>query len=287
MKTAIVTAADEKFFGFLIQMLESVERHRPEDARLDVCVLDVGLSAENKAALEGRVAKIIEPGWDYNFPNRDRIPRHFQAMFARPQLPQHLPGYERFLCLDADVWLQDWRGVELFLKASEQPVMAIVPEVHQSYAHVFRQKPSLEQQLKLYYEACFGAETGKWLATLPVYNAGVWAMRSDLVYWRNWGDVLKRSVQKFTGFLTEQCALNMAIYTGLVTAYALPAWCNWMCSQAIPALDVSAKVLCSPLLPHERISIVHQADVKNDPQEVPIVSGGKRRIALTHAAVMA
>jgi lipopolysaccharide biosynthesis glycosyltransferase len=285
MKTAIVTAADEKFFGFLRQMLESVERHRP-DRSLDICVLDVGLSAENKAALAGRVTMIIEPGWDFPFPQQDRIPRHFQAMFARPQLPQHLPGYERFLWLDADVWLQDWRAVELFLKASEEPVMAIVPEVHQSYAHVFRQKPALEQSLKLYYEACFGAETGKWLASLPIYNAGVWAMRTDLVYWRNWGDVLRRSVNKFTGFLTEQCALNMAIYTGLVAAYPLPAWCNWMCSQAIPALDPKDNTLCSPLLPHEKISIVHQADVKDGPQEVPLVGGGKRTMGLMHAMVM-
>jgi hypothetical protein len=287
MKTAIVTAGDEKYFGYLSELLASIERCRSngEGAGIDVCVLDVGMSPDQRAQLQGRVTRVVEPGWDYNIKSRTAIPRFFQAQLSRPHLPKHFPEYERFVWLDADVWLQDWRGVELLLQASEKPVMAIVPEMHQGYRHVYRLRPDLERELQMYHGMMFGQETGNWLATLPVFNSGVFAMRADTVFWRNWGDVLGRAAPKYMGFLTEQCSLNMAIYTGLVTAYAMPAWCNWICSEATPMYDPAGRCLVSPLLPHEKISMVHLVDAKKNPPPVMGLDGISRQMALTFAGV--
>lgn len=282
MKPAIVTSGDERYFEYVSDLLTSIEQCRPGDAvAVDVCVLDVGFSAEPRGQLEGRVTRVVEPGWDYKEQGATRLPRFYQAQLSRPHLPKHLPEYERFVWLDADVWLQDWRGMELLLKASEKPVMAIVPEIHHSYQHVYRQKPKLEEELNMYYRMMFGDETGKWLATLPVFNSGVFAMRADTVFWRNWADVLGRAAPKIMGFLTEQCSLNMAIYTGLVTAYALPASCNWICSEAVPMFDPATRSLVSPLLPHERISMVHMVNTKSKEMEVMGLDGVMRKMPLT------
>ena len=55
MKTAIVTAADANYVPFLTDLLDSLDRHQRLSNRLDVCLLDVGLTPEQRSALGKRV----------------------------------------------------------------------------------------------------------------------------------------------------------------------------------------------------------------------------------------
>jgi len=284
MKTAIVSGANAPFFGMLVDLLDSIDAVRIGEP-LDFCVLDVGLTSEQRTQLEARTKKIVEPGWDFNFPLRDRMPRHMQAQLARPFLPKHFPGYDRYLYLDADLWLQDYRAIQLLLLASHAENIAIIPEIHRAYSHNYRIHAGQLSDLAKHYVRGWGEQMGVSMANMPIINSGVWAMRYDLPYWDAWADTLHFALQRDANHMSEQCALNVALYSGKIAYYALPAWCNWITSMAAPILDTETGTFHEPLLPHEELSIVHLVGNKTKPIDIQCVDGKVRKMPLTYSSV--
>jgi hypothetical protein len=280
MRTAIITAADHTYYPFLDDLLSSIDKQRP-DASIDVCVLDGGLTAEEKASLSPRVARLHTPGWDIDFPARPTTPNYFQTVLARPFLPRHFPEYDRYIFLDADLWLQDWNAIALLLLASERDVMAIVPEIHRSYAHNYRQNQHVLFNVYKHYQQSFGETIAKTMLSLPVINSGVWAMKRDLPFWAEWATLLDRGIQQHAGPLVEQCALNIAIYTGKIGYYPLPPWCNWMCGQSTPLFNPATGLFHEPLLPHDQLSILHLTEIKARDIPIDCLDGTTRQMRLT------
>ena len=100
--------------------------------------LDGGLTPGTKSRVTSpahRPGGSHTPGWDINFPDRHTIPNYFKTVLARPFLPRHFPEYDRYIFLDADLWLQDWNAIALLLLASERDVMAIVPAIPSLLRH--------------------------------------------------------------------------------------------------------------------------------------------------------
>ncbi len=284
VKTAIISAASDPYFGLLADLLDSIDRHKPAAASPDICILDVGLTAAQRDSLKPRVTRIHAPGWDFDFPNRAGTPVWFQTMTARPFFPRHFPEYDRYIFLDADAWLQDWRAVDLLTQASDPGTLAIVPEIHAGYADAFRQRPGITDNIRKHYLALADTPTADHMATLPVINAGVFAMRRESPIWQTWADALRAAYARDNSFMTDQCALNAAIYTGKIPFHPLPAWCNWICSQRIPVFNPQTHTFHEPTLPHERISILHLADIKQTPVPVRTLTGNRLTMPLTHAA---
>ena len=101
---------------------------------------------------------------------------------------------------------------------------------------------------------------------LPVINSGVFALPSESKSWERWQHWFALALEKGRHKMTEQNALNAAIYAGEVTHYPLPAGCNWICGQCLPLLDRAAGRFVEPLVaPYEPISIMHVTprDVSN------------------------
>jgi len=140
------------------------------------------------------------------------------------------------------------------------------------------------ETVRKHYVGCFGEVVGGQLAVLPIINSGVWAMRRDVPFWGVWAEVMKEALARHVGPLTEQCALNGAIYTGKIAYYALPAWCNWNCAQATPLLDVETRLFHEPMLPHDLISILHLNDIKGREVEVLCTDGNSRKMQLSYEA---
>ena len=105
LKVAMVTASDSKFMPITTVMLDSVPPALCDGA-LDLCILDVGLTADDRRDLEARGCSIAEPGWDITFPRVERAKPHFRALVSRPFLPQHFPGRHIYIWIDADAWIQ-------------------------------------------------------------------------------------------------------------------------------------------------------------------------------------
>jgi hypothetical protein len=253
----IVSGADRAYFSLLRDTVLSVRAQCPNAA---IGILDVGLEPEQRAWLAQRVTHLVHPGWDIEFPGRDLIPEARKAQFARPFLPRHFPGYEIYLWIDADAWLQDWHAIELYADAARGGALAITPEIDRAYKRHYKRPKLFGWTLawKNYREA-FGWRAAERLGRNPMVNCGVFALRGDAPHWQAWARIMARVAQRTRFFFVEQTALNYAIFAEHLPIDFLPAYCNWMPGDAAPAFDAARGLFVEPYSPHEVIGVMHLA----------------------------
>jgi hypothetical protein len=126
----IASGADREYFPLLRDTVLSIRAQRREVA---LGVLDLGLDGEQREWLSSQVEHVVRPAWDLDFPGRAHTPDTFKAQVARPFLRRHFPGYEVYLWVDADAWLQDGRVIDLYVDAAGRDRLAITPEIDRAY----------------------------------------------------------------------------------------------------------------------------------------------------------
>ncbi|HEV2187924.1 MAG TPA: hypothetical protein VGR70_11995 [Stellaceae bacterium] len=270
----IVSAADNGYFPLLRDAVMSV---RTLNSRVPIGVLDLGLFAEQLSWLSEMQVEVVRPGWDVEFPGRERMPETFKAQVARPFLPRHFPGYEMYLWLDADAWIQEWRVVELYRAAAGRDRVAITLELDRAYKRHYKRPKLLGMNLvwKTYREA-FGWRAAERLGRNPTANCGVFALHRDAPHWREWARVLMQVLQRTRFFFAEQIALNYTIFAEGLPANFLPAYCNWAVGDALPAFDSARGLFVEPYAPHEVIGVMHLAgrDQKTGIHRLDRLDGG-------------
>ena len=255
----IVTAADANYFGLLEGMLASIRTlPEPQATQAPITVLDLGLTAEQLEIISPQVTKIVTPGWDYDFPGRAQKPGGYKAFTARPHLPKHVPGYDVYLWIDADAWVQDWSVVELYLDVAWKGKLAVALEVDRCYQTTFKwQRPRWNTLTFRQYRLGYGWRAANRLGRNPFVNSGAFALRADAPHWKLWQEALGHALTSVQDGLVEQTALNYVIYHHKSPTGLLPAWCNWMCITAPPMIDADTKLLVEPQPPHRPLGIVH------------------------------
>ena len=140
---------------------------------------------------------MLAPDWAIDFPGRSSAPGWFRAMVNRPFLTQFFPGFDVYLCLDVDAWVQDAQCLSEFVTATESGSVAVVPERFGPPVKYVTQlpdgrylvqeisEPAIRQNLAKSYRDCFGPEYEKY-ANQPVRNCGVFAIRGDSPAWGIW-----------------------------------------------------------------------------------------------------
>ena len=280
----IVTGADSGYFPLLHDTVASV---RALDAAVPLGVLDLGLKDDERACLSGMAVQIVRPGWDVEFPGRDRMPNTFKAQVARPFLPRHFPGYAMYLWLDADTWLQDWRAVELYRAAAGRDQLAISLEIDRAYKRHYKRPKMFGATLpwKTYREA-FGWRVADRLGRNPFANVGVFALHAGAPHWDAWARVMTRVLQRTRFFFVEQIALNYVIFAEGLPANFLPAYCNWAVGDAVPKFDAARGLFVEPYAPHEVIGVFHLAgrEQKNKIFRIDRLDGGTIETSLRYSA---
>lgn len=256
-----VAAADAGYFELLRDLLLSLEAARPQDdagagaAGMDIGLLDLGLAAEQLAWLAPRVTRVVQPGWDLAVPEAVRAAKpHFRALTARPFLPQHFPGYDTYLWLDADVWVQRWQGIALFRQAACLGDVAAVPHTDRAYPH----RPDVIAHRHRMVAAGFGKAIADALISQQYLNAGVFAARADSPLWTQWGEAFQQGIEASAGAVVDdQAALNYALHRRGLSAHLLPATCNWQSHLAAPAWQPRGGFFCEPFLPFAPVALMH------------------------------
>ena len=253
----IVSGADHAYFPLLRDTVASIRALR---AAAPIGILDVGLDPAEREWLAPRVAHVVRPGWDIDFPGRARTVAARQAQFARPFLPRHFPGYDTYLWIDADAWVQDWRVIELYVAAAGRDRLAITPEIDRAYKRHYKRPKLFGRTLawKNYREA-FGWRAADRLGRNPIVNCGVFALHREAPHWSVWARIMTQVAQRTRFFFIEQTALNYAIFAERMRVEFLPAYCNWMPGDAAPAFDAGRCLFVEPYAPHEVIGIMHLA----------------------------
>src|ERR1700758_4659091 len=253
----IASGADRNYFPLLRDTVLSILAHRRDQA---IGILDLGLDKEHREWLWRRVDHIVRPDWDLDFPRRQQVPDIFKAQVARPFLPRHFPGYEIYLWIDADAWLQDGRAIDLYIDAAGHDKLAITPEIDRAYKrHYKRPKPFGWTLAWKNYRQAFGWRAANRPGRNPMVNCGVFALRRDAPHWDEWARVLAQVLQRTQFFFVEQTALNYVIFGEHLPVNFLPAYCNWMPGDAPPAFDARRGLFVEPYAPYEAIGVMHLA----------------------------
>jgi hypothetical protein len=259
----ILIAADAAYFSMARGAILSLNRF-PQRAGLSLGFFDLGCTPDQLAWLKTAVDCIVVPGWDFEFPTRPTTPSHVRGFLVRPALRSYFPGYDTYLWLDADTWVQSWEAIDLFIAGARRKGMAMVPEIDRGSYHLYGEMPLIWRWVFDRYLENFGDLVARTYASFPILNTGVFAIQHDAPHWEPWTLHMDKAL-KHSGFkMTDQFALNLAIYgSGLLEkTEMLPAWCNWTCHIGYPILDEENGILLEPCLPNHPIGILHLTNRK-------------------------
>ena len=300
-RTIIVTATDSKYYGLLCELLSSLETHKEFDF-CDFGVINIGLEAGQLVQLNERVTKIVEGKWDIPFTGFESAPRYRQASTVTPFLPEYFPGYDIYLWLDSDVWVQDWSAIEMYALGALRDGMAAVPEIDRNYPactselyfKVYRKIPFVRGRIKSITTSqyarmsrLYSQYVSRRLMFAPVVNAGVFAIAAGAPHWSAWKESYRIARIADHRALSDQAVLNHALYTKRLPLQRLPCTCNWLTCFGPPMLDEKTGELVEPSLPHASIGLVHVTGMtKHDLYEIHTLGGETHSSQLNFSSVL-
>ena len=262
----IVSLADANYFDLLHELIESIKSFK-ESENIAICVLDAGLTENQKNLLKNKVDEIKKAEWDISVPSHKvKNKEWLKSQVSRAFLPRYFPKYEKYLWIDCDAWVQDWSSVDLYFKACENGKLGITQTMGPGYKimskvnWLFGKIAIIKSQnFKHAISSKIGIEKARKLAFAPHVNIGVFSLEKDSSCWNNWQNNLNKTLSAGNIFGSEGLAINMSIYIDEVETEFLPLNCNWIASNLLPKFDENLKKFVEPYLPNYKIGIMHLA----------------------------
>jgi hypothetical protein len=190
-----ITAADARFFEMAQGCIQSLRAQR--GGHLALAFFDLGCSDDQLVWLRSHVDVVVAPNWDFQFKGREQAPTHLKGLLARPFLPRYFPGFETYLWIDADAWVQDWSAVELLQQgARRRRGLAIIPEMDRGALTLYGRMPMIWKEKYGWYEQGHGLDIADQLHSYPLLNAGVFAMHREAPHWQVWANELQAALHR-------------------------------------------------------------------------------------------
>ncbi|KRO61153.1 MAG: glycosyl transferase [Pelagibacteraceae bacterium BACL5 MAG-120820-bin39] len=269
-KNVIISLADANYFELLNDLIDSIKRFKESD-NLAICILDAGLTKEQKEILSLKVDEIKSAEWDIEVPDfKVKGKEWLKSQVSRAFLPKYFPNYEKYLWIDADAWVNSWETIELYYKGCEKNKLSIATSADRAYGRVLRAEWFLgsfarikSQNYKHAKSSGFSESIARQVALKPHLNIGVFALQANAPHWQIWQKNLKIALSAGKIWGSEQIAMNITIYCDQQEVEILPAYCNWTLIEALK-FDTKQNTLVEPYLPNHKIGIVHFAGKNND-----------------------
>ena len=132
-QNVIVSLADANYFDLLNELVDSIQIHE-KSRETAICILDAGLSKDQKNILSKKVDEIKSAEWDIEVSAiKVRGKEWLKSQVSRAFLPKYFPNYEKYLWIDCDAWVNDWQSVELYFKACEKSKLGITQTIGPGY----------------------------------------------------------------------------------------------------------------------------------------------------------
>ena len=269
-KNVIISLADSNYFLLLDEIIDSIKRFK-ESKEIAICILDAGLEDKQKEILKKKVDSIKSADWDIKVPeSKVKGKEWLKSQVSRAFLPKYFPGYEKYIWIDADAWVNSWYPIELLLKGCENNKLSIVSSADRAYGRVLRAEWVFggfarikSQNYKHAKSSGFSETIARQVALKPHLNIGVFALQANSPHWEIWQKNLKKALSSGKVWGSEQIAMNITIYSDGLDVEILPAYCNWTLIEALK-FDKIRNTLVEPYLPNHEIGIVHFAGKNND-----------------------
>ena len=137
-KNVIISLADSNYFEMLNELIDSIKRFKQSE-NTAICILDGGLTNEQKIILKPKVDEIKSSDWDIKI-SQFRImgKKWLKSLITRAFLPEYFPNYQKYMWIDADAWVNSWDAVELYFKGCENKRLSISTSADRAYGRVLR-----------------------------------------------------------------------------------------------------------------------------------------------------
>ena len=265
-KNVIVSLADSNYYPLLCELIDSIKRFS-ESINTAICILDAGLSDNQKKQLSSKVDEIKSAEWDIKVPDSKIKGREWlKSQVSRAFLPKYFPSYEKYLWIDSDAWVNDWKTVEIYFKACDNGKLGITQTMAPGYRIMSKVKWLFgklavikSQNFKHAISSKIGIEKARKLAFAPHINIGIFSLEKNSKCWNVWQENLKQTLSAGQIFGSEGLAINMSVYIDEVETEFLPINCNWIASNLLPKFDENKSKFVEPFLPNLPIGIMHLA----------------------------
>ena len=265
-KNTIVSLADANYFSLLEELVDSIKRFK-ESESVAICILDAGLTEEQKEKLLNKVDEIKSAEWDIEVPGyKVKGKEWLKSQVSRAFLPKYFPNYEKYLWIDCDAWVNDWNSIELYFKACDNGKLGITQTIGPGYKitskvnWLFGKLAIVKSQnFKHAVKSNIGYDKARKLAFAPHINIGVFSLQKNSKGWEIWQNNLSISLKAGNIFGSEGLAINMSVYIDDLETEFLPLNCNWITSNLLPKYDEKQKTFVEPYLPNYKIGIMHLA----------------------------
>ena len=265
-KKVIVSLADANYFPLLEELINSVKKFK-ESENVAICILDAGLTKEQKESLSNKVDEVKSAEWDievqgYKVNNKEWL----KSQVSRAFLPKYFPNYEKYLWIDCDAWVNDWNSVELYFKACDNGKLGITQTIGPGYKITSKVNWLIgklavikSQNFKHAVKSKIGYAKARKLAFAPHINIGVFSLEKNSKAWSLWQKNLAIALKAGNIFGSEGLAINMSVYIDDLETEFLPLNCNWITSNLLPKFDKQKEIFVEPYLPNYKIGIMHLA----------------------------
>ncbi len=265
-KNVIVSLADSNYFNLLNELIDSIIRFK-DSKKVAICILDAGLTEDQKSILSKKVDEIKSAEWDIEVPAFKVIGKEWlKSQVSRAFLPKYFPNYEKYLWIDCDAWVNDWNSIELYFRACNNgklgitqtlgPGYKIMSKVNWLFGKIAIVK---SQNFKHAVKSKIGLEKARKLAFAPHINIGVFSLEKNSPGWVSWQTNLEETLKSGNIFGSEGLAINMSVYIDNLETEFLPLNCNWIASNLLPKFDETQDSFVEPFLPNYKIGIMHLA----------------------------
>ena len=269
-KNVIVSLADSNYFELLNELIDSIKRFE-ESKNVAICILNAGLKKAEIESLSKKVDEIKEANWDIEVPKYKIGQKEWlKSQVSRAFIPNYFTGYEKYLWIDADAWVNSWEAIELYFKGCKNKKLAIATSADRSYGRVLRAEWLFKsfatiksQNYKHAKSSGFSEKVARQVALMPHLNIGVFSLENNAPHWKIWQKNLKQALNKGKIWGSEQIAMNVTIYVDNLAVEILPAYCNWTLINKLK-YDQTKNTLVEYYLPNHEIGIVHLAGKNND-----------------------
>ena len=265
-KNTIVSLADANYYDLLIELIDSIKQF-PQSSNIAICILDAGLTDEQKKILSSKVDEIKSAEWDIKVPSLKVLGKEWlKSQVSRAFLPKYFPDYEKYLWIDCDAWVNDWDTIELYFRACENNKLGITQTMAPGYkimskaSWLFGKLAIIKSQnFKHAISSKIGIENARKLAFAPHINIGVFSLEKNSPCWSTWQKNLEKTLSSGKIFGSEGLAINMSVYIDEIETEFLPIKCNWIASNLLPKYDDQKQTFVEPYLPNYKIGIMHLA----------------------------
>lgn len=274
-KIAIVTGADKKYLPFLKNLIHSLSNTRSLEVA-DLCILDVENNSDYLNEVNEFIHKKVKPSFSLKLKFED-TENWFKLLTERPFIKDYFPGYEKYIWLDADTYVLNIDAINNLDEATKYKDIAISPEVNEAYIFKNKKFGIKKKFFSLYkisgwsfknYKKYFSEQIAEDLFFKPLFNNGVFCLKSSSRIWDMWKKEYQAALDKAPtsyGIKTDQLSLNKVMYENFELVSVMNSISNWIIDKSEPIiLDKENNIFMTPSYPRKKINILHFTNMKFD-----------------------